>query len=447
MAEIEEYSQFASELLKSKLPITKRIVDDKKVTDHHAIIPTEKKAVLGQLSPDERKLYDLVMRRFLSVFMPECVKALTEIITHFGPHPFRTSGTVIKTPGWRAVYLGDGADKESESLLPSVKGGDAVHAKEMTLVEGETKPPALHNEASILGAMETAGKTIDDEELREAMKECGLGTPATRAQILERLIQVQYIVRDKNRLIPTPKGQQLIQVIQDPALVSPELTGQFEKKLNDMAQGQFSRLDYMAEVKSFTQQLVENVKAAGDAIAVTNRKSIGSCPLCKGSVIEQVKSYSCANWKEKECQFAIWKLMAGKEISEAHAKTLLQGKVTKVIKGFKSREGKKFDAALVIKEGKVRFEFSSTTVGSCPVCKEGNVIETPRAFSCSKWKETGCSFAIWKEIAKKKIGSKEVEALLKDGKTGVLNGFKSRAGNDFDAALVLNSEGKVVFHF
>ena len=222
--ELPQYNTIAEKLSASPLPITKRIVDDKKVTDHHAIIPTYKIADLSKFNKDERNIFELVIKRFLAVFLPECIKNHTEIISNFGEHRFRSSGTVIKEPGWREPYLQDQPTEEEENkdtknakknkkvevLLPNVEENDAITNKKE---KGETKPPPLYNEASILAAMETAGKHIDDDELRVAMKDCGLGTPATRAQILERLIYVGYMTREKNRLIPTEKGIYLISCI------------------------------------------------------------------------------------------------------------------------------------------------------------------------------------------------------------------------------------------
>jgi len=458
---LEPYAPFAAQILESKLTITKRIVDDKKVTDHHAIIPTDKKANLAVLSLEERRLYDMVLRRFLAAFMPLCLKDHTEIISKVGSETFKTSGTIITQEGWRAIYMADQpqaqtpdkpADKkvkkeDDELMLPKVSKGDDLGLAEARLNEGKTKAPALYNEASLLGAMETAGKNIEDEDLREAMKDCGLGTPATRASIVERLIQVKYINREKNKLIPTDKGIYIVSIIKDKELMSPELTGTWERKLNEMAQGRYLRKDYMEEIQEFTEQIIDNVKEEAQKEG-TDQRELGSCMKCeKGSVVATPKAYGCDTWKESNCDFVIWKNVAGQELKPKHVKQLLEKKETEMIKGFKSKEGKTFDAKLKLEDDfRVSFVFDDAPKGTCPLCK-ADVISTMKSYSCSKWRETDCKFVIWKEIAKKQLPEDAVKELLENGETkSVISGFKSKAGKDFDARLKL-VEGRVQFVF
>lgn len=362
---IPEYSGFAEQILANPVKTTKRIVDNSKVTDHHAIIPTEKKAVLSTLSPEERSIFELILKRFLCVFFPECVKGHTDIISGFGEHQFKTVGIVIKQAGWREVYMKEAEPvdvqskdvPEEEISLPDVQKGDAIGQKDLALEEKQTKPPPIHNEASILAAMETAGKAIEDEELREAMKDCGLGTPATRAQIIERLLQVGYIIREKNKLIPTEKGYYLISCIRDPELLSPELTGLWEKKLNDLAQKKYRRELYMEEIKEFTNKIVNNVLESSGAGSQNSAEPLGKCPLCGGDIVENSKAFGCSNWKEKSCKFVIWKRIAGKEISAELAKMLIEQGRTEKLGGFTSKAGKPFETTLVLREGKVEFSF------------------------------------------------------------------------------------------
>lgn len=472
--DIEDYAPFAAQILEEdKLPISKRIVDDKKVTDHHAIIPTEKKANLGTMNLEERRLYDLVLRRFLSVFMPLCLKDHTEIITKVGAETFKTTGTIVTQEGWRAIYQNTASEtadgktskrsstdsesgkstkkkekKEDEELeLPKVQKGDDMDLAKVKLNEGKTKAPPLYNEASLLGAMETAGKNIEDEELREAMKDCGLGTPATRASIVERLIQVKYINREKNKLIPTDKGIYLVSIIKDKELMSPELTGTWEKKLNDMAQGHYQRKEYMEEIQEFTEQIIDNVKEEAKKEG-TEERELGPCMKCEnGKVIATPKAYGCNTWKETNCDFVIWKEVAGKELKPKHIKQLLEKKETELIKGFKSKAGKEFDAQLVMGDDlRVTFKFDDKPKGKCPLC-QADVISTMKSYSCANWKETSCKFVIWKEIAKKQLPEETVKELLESGETKEpVSGFKSKAGNDFDARLKL-VEGRVQFVF
>jgi DNA topoisomerase-3 len=470
LTEQENFKPHADAVLSKELPITKRIVDDTKVTDHHAIIPTDAKADVTAFSSDERRIYDLVIKRFLAAFLPVCLKNTTEIISTFSENTFKVSGTVIQSPGWRAVYSTENKeDKEAtkdttekdtasdkktvknqkETLLPIVKKGDDVTAEKTTVVDGQTKPPALYNEASILAAMETAGKQVEDEALREAMKDCGLGTPATRSQILERLISVGYINRDNNTLTPTDKGIYLIENIQDKALLSPELTGEWEKKLNDMAQGKYLRNIYMEDIVVFTKQVVKQVKEASDSgnSDMAGQSPIGKCPKCKKEdIYESLKTFSCAASKEGECDFVVWKMIAGKVISKSAVMALINEGKTPLITGFRSKAGKLFDAMLEFKDGKVSFNFERDPVGKCPVCSDGDIIVTSKSFSCSNWKEKQCPFTIWKIIAGKAISEDLVKQLAGEGKTGLLSGFKSRAGKPFNAFLELE-EGKAKLIF
>jgi DNA topoisomerase-3 len=448
----EPYAAFVDTIATQNYTIAKRLIDDKKVTDHHAIIPTEKTVPLTQLNTEEKQVYELVIRRFLASFYPNCIKDHTEIISEFGDHRFKSTGTVTKQIGWRALYNNEDENskktkKITDPKLPIVTKGDSVLAKSPVVKKGQTKAPPLHTESSILGAMETAGKEIDDEALKQAIKECGLGTPATRAQILERLIAVKYIIRQKNTLVPTPKGEYIIDHIRHPELTSPELTGQWEKKLNDMAQNKYDRSQYMTEIKTFTEQIIDDLKAAPDTGARPDQKVIGPCPIdgCSGSIVETPKAYSCSKWKETNCEAVIWKTMSGKNITEKIAEELLKTGQTKKLKGFKSKSGDSFEAILKLVNGRVQFVYGEP-LGSCPLCEEGDVLETPRAFSCSNWKETGCKMVIWKTIAKRDITEELVKKLLQNGKTDILDGFKSKTGNDFSAALELK-EGRASFIF
>ena len=423
-----------------------RLVDDTKISDHHAIIPTEKKAVLAQLTSEEARIYDLVARRFLAAFYPMCIKHQTDVSVVVAQHTFKATGMVVHDLGWRVLYPElDSVDKTP--VLPKINANESVNAQNPTVKLGKTKAPALHTESSILGLMETAGKDSDDESVREALKQCGLGTPATRAQILEKLIHVHYIQRKKNKLIPTEKGEYIIDRLGNHALTSPELTGQWEKRLNDMAERQYLRKDYMEEVKKFTNDIIDSVVAMPSDDQQPDGEVFGPCPVpdCAGHIVETPKAYSCSKWKETGCSSVIWKVMSEKEIKKTHVKELLKNGKTKCIKGFKSKSGDSFDATLTLVSGRVQMVYGEP-LGQCPVCDSGQVIQTPKAYSCSTWKDTGCPMAIWKQVAKRAITSDEAKALVTSGKTNVLDGFTSRAGKSFSAALVLNG-GKVEFNF
>jgi len=411
ISQLQEFAPMIKTLSETPTYQNSRIFDDKKVTDHHAIIPTDQKPNLQVLTPNEKNLYLMVIRRFVASLMEDCIKHQTEVITQFGNHQFRSFGSIINKAGWREAY-GQDPDQESDTTpqLPTMVQNDPVTQTKPKLCERKTKPPALYTEASILAAMETAGKNIEDEDLRQAMKHCGLGTPATRAQIIERLITVQYILREKNRLIPTPKGIQLIDYIQDKALLSAEMTGDWELKLNQIVNKEYERTTYMEEIKNFTKEIIENVKSSELEPAYAVKNPLGNCPLCQNVVGETKMAYSCSQWKATGCTFKIWKVIASKEITESMAKTLLKNKKTALLKGFKSKTGNEFSALLTIAEdGRIVFEFDNSaqeSIGPCPKCK-APVVERKVSFGCSSWKETGCNFVIWKESTGK-ITTKEM---------------------------------------
>jgi DNA topoisomerase III len=360
---LPELAPFAEKLLgMQKLPINKRIVDDAKVTDHHAIVPTGKRSS-GGLPPDEAKVYDLVARRFLAVFFPDARFENTTVVTEVRGETFLSKGRVVLEAGWRALYPdGVGGKKEKEPpVLPPIDAGQEWRVAKVGVKEGETKPPPRYSESALLGAMETAGKFVEDEELRQAMKESGLGTPATRAAIIERLIKVGYIEREKKALVPTQKGRALISLLGESPLSSPELTGQWERRLAEMERGAEKRPDFMADIGSFTTSLVEGVRTMeGERLASPSRsrEPLGTCPKCGSPVVETKKAYGCSAWKTKGCDFVIWKQVSGKRLSEGLAKQLLQRGRTGQLKGFRSKAGKPYAAALKLDEDhRVRLEF------------------------------------------------------------------------------------------
>jgi len=364
------YSSIVESVMAKPINATKRIVDDKKVDDHHAIIPTDKvphPSVIERLSKQEQQVYDIVIRRFLAAFLPECIKNSTEVVSEFDEHLMITKGMVIKEAGWREAYqtpdIEDDKDEdEGSETIPNMNKNDSITAEETVLKEGKTKAPALHTENTILSLMETAGKQIDDEDLREALKDCGLGTPATRAAILETLIKRTYIERQKNKLVPTDKGIGLISVIQDEAFLSPELTGTWEKKLNEIVKGEYSREKFMGEIRELTQQVVANVKSIKIESSEPKQykvPTIGKCPTCEtGDILVYDKAYGCSNYRSEGCSFTIWKSIAGKEITEEIAVEILKNKKTEKLSGFQSKKtGKSFDATLIVKNNKIEFSF------------------------------------------------------------------------------------------
>ena len=374
---IPDYAEAARYVLGlQQLPLG-RVVNDSKVTDHHAIIPTDVEHELGRFSPDERRIFDLVARRFLAVFHPPARYARTTIITVVEEERFRSRGKITLEAGWRGVYGLESdedrkarqqeEDSENESAeLPPLEQGQSVKCVSAEVEAKETKPPPRYTEATLLSAMETAGKLIDDEELREAMKESGLGTPATRAETIETLIRREYIERAGKDLTPTPKGLQVISMLEEHPLTSPELTGDWEKRLTDIEHGADERGAFIKDIENFTRATVEKIAALDKEKLRPERVELGLCPRCgaeTGEIIkENSKAYGCTSWKSREetgCGFVIWKRVAGRTLTPEIARQLLEeGKTKEVISGFRSRAGKPFRARLVLNgEGKVEFDF------------------------------------------------------------------------------------------
>ncbi len=372
---IADYAQAAGYVLGlAELPLG-RVVNDAKVDDHHAIIPTDVEHDLGELTPDERRVFDLVAKRFLAVFHPPARYQRTTVITVVEEERFRTRGKITLEAGWRGVY---GLESEGERLarqdegedsaaeIPPLEQGQAVRCVEAEVEAKETKPPPRYTEATLLSAMETAGRLVEDEELREAMKDSGLGTPATRAEIIEGLIRREYVERVGRDLQPTPKGLQVITMLEEHKITSPELTGDWEHRLAEIEHGKADRRQFMADVAGFTDEIVKQIAALDREKLRPARAELGPCPRCgaeSGEIIrENARAYGCTSWKSREepgCGFVIWKRVAGRAITPEIARQLLEeGRTREVLSGFKSRAGKPFRARLVLTpEGKVEFDF------------------------------------------------------------------------------------------
>src|ERR671933_340941 len=311
-----------------KLPLG-RVVNDKRVEDHHALIPTKQEHNLGRMGPDELKVYDLVAKRFLAVFFPDAVYERTRIETVVSEHVFRTSGRRLLEAGWKSVYgqeaqqqdAGDD-DTGGDQLLPRLEQGEQVDVASVESIRKETQPPRRFTEASLLGAMETAGKDIEDVELREAMKDSGIGTPATRAAIIERLIDVGYIEREGRALLATDKGVQVIRLLDSHPLTSPELTGDWERRLALIEQGSDSRPAFMKDIATFTTETVAALDKLKDV--KIERANLGPCPICGRDVLENRKGYSCWTKDDPGCGFVIWKRKAGKNLPASVVKELME---------------------------------------------------------------------------------------------------------------------------
>jgi len=360
-----------------KLPLG-RVVNDQKVEDHHAIIPTRSEHDLGRMGQDELKVYDLVTKRFLAIFHPDAVYDRTRVETTVGDHVFRTSGRRLVEPGWKAVYgeqaEPDRADDDSggDQLLPKLEQGERVGTRSVESIRKETQPRRRFSDASLLGAMETAGKEVEDAELREAMKDSGIGTPATRATIIERLVDVGYMEREGRSLVATEKGIQVIRLLNGHRLTSPELTGSWEHRLSQIERGEDTRPAFMTDIAMFTTETVRELdKLKGVRI---ERAKLGPCPVCGREIVENRKGYSCWSRDDPGCGFVIWKKKASKSLPVAVAKELIEslrasreagedpgvGRTAKAVTGFRGRTGRTFRAKLKLErseEGKWRVDF------------------------------------------------------------------------------------------
>jgi DNA topoisomerase-3 len=372
-----EYAQAAAFVQRLDVLPLARVVNNEKVTDHHAIIPTNaERHPVDRMNEDDRKIYDLVVRRFLAIFHPEAISERTSVETTVGEHVFRTRGKVLIVPGWRGVY-GELADAESagkdedegaEQRLPKLAKGEQARVEQIASEAKETKPPGRFSDGSLVSTMETAGKLVDDEEAREAMKESGIGTVATRPAIIERLIQVGYVERDRTALMVTEKGMNVIRLLGEHALTSPTLTGDWERRLSLIETGKDSREAFMGDIAKFAQATVGELDAKLKDVRIP-RANLGPCPVCGHDIVENRKGYSCWSREDSGCGFVIWKSKAGKNLPIAVARELIKtGRTEKPVTGFKGRSGKSFRARLALQqseEGKWRVEFDE------PWAKEG----------------------------------------------------------------------------
>jgi DNA topoisomerase III len=364
-----------------------RVVNDARVTDHHAIIPTlAERHPVDKFSDDDRRIYDLVVRRFLAVFHPEAVFENTRVETTVLEHVFRTRGKLMLVPGWRGVYgeLSESEraddDEGREQQLPRLERGEDALVREVGSEEKETKPPRRYTEGSLLGAMETAGKLVDEEELREAMKDSGIGTPATRAAIIERLIQVGYVERDGRSLMVTEKGLNVIKLLGEHALTSPGLTGEWEHRLANIEKGSDSRKAFMGDIVKFTSDTVSELDTRLKGVRIP-RAQLGPCPVCGREIVENRKGYSCWSREDPGCGFVIWKSKAGKSLPVSVARELIKtGRTEKPVSGFKGRSGRSFRARLALEQpedGKWRVEFDEPWAREGAKSPSSSEVEAP----------------------------------------------------------------------
>ncbi|MBS1130089.1 MAG: topoisomerase [Proteobacteria bacterium] len=459
---LARYSPFAHQILARNwvLP-NKRIFNNAKISDHFAIIPTPQAP--KSLNEMEQKLYDFVVRRFLSVFFPAAEYMVTTRITRVEGHPFKTEGKVLVNPGWLAVYGKEGQDGDEGNLV-AVDAKEKVKTDEVTVKANATKPPPRYSEATLLSAMEGAGKMVDDEELKAAMAGRGLGTPATRAQIIENLIGEQYMHREGRELIPTAKAFTLMTLLNGlgiKELTQPELTGDWEWKLGRIEKGEFTRDEFMREIAEMTRHMVERAKQyEADTIPGDFGVLTAPCPKCGGQIRETYKKFQCGS-----CDYALWKIVAGRQYEPAEIEQLLTEKQVGPLTGFRNKMGRSFAAAIKLNdELQPEFDFgqdkadaadaepvdfsAQESLGKCPKCA-ANVFEHGTSYVCEKsvGPAKTCDFRSGKIILQQPIDAAQMKKLLADGKTDLLKEFVSNRTRRKFSAYLVNQGGKVGFEF
>lgn len=469
LSESGEWGPHAARILENRwVKPNKRVFDNRKISDHFAIIPTTQ--MPKSLSEAEKRLYDLVVRRFMAVFYPAAEFLVTTRLTEVAGHHFRSEGRVMTNPGWLALYGKDmPADKEGEKgrILVPVSSGEKVKTDSVQVESLATRPPARYTEATLLSAMEGAGKLLDDE-LREAMTGKGLGTPATRAAIIEGLLTEKYLLREGRELIPTPKAFQLMTLLHGlgiQELTKPELTGEWEYKLARMEKGEISREAFMREIAEMTEGIVRRAKEYDEETIPGDYATLKSpCPQCGHLIKENYRRFACTH-----CSFSISKTPGSRQFAVEEVEELLEKGEIGPLQGFRSKMGRPFNAILRIvhdDEGQHKLEFDfgqpreeegdavadfsgKSALGACPKCG-GGVFELPLSYVCEKSvaRPKACDFRSGRIILQQEVVPDQMTKLLKEGTTDLLPGFVSqRTRRPFKAYLVLEKSGKIAFKF
>ena len=457
----QPYQPFVKQVLTQKwVRPNRRIFNNAKISDHFAIIPTS--LAPKHLSEAEAKIYDLVTKRFLAVFFPAAEFQVTTRVTRVEGEPFRSDGRIMVNAGWLEIYGREAETDDTPALVP-VAPRESPRATEVAVTELQTKPPARYSEATLLSAMEGAGKLVEDEDLRDAMGAKGLGTPATRAAIIEGLIYERYLHRNGRELQPTAKAFSLITLLRGlkiDELCSPELTGEWEYQLAQMEHGKLKRGQFMQQIADMTRHIVERVKEhESDTVPGDFSTLETACPKCGGVIKENYKKFQC-----QQCDFALWKILAGRQLEPAEVEELIAKRTLGPLQGFRSRMGKPFNAVLRLSpEFRTEFDFGQNgtetdaapvdfsaqqTLGACPKCG-ARVFSHGVAYLCEKaaGSERSCDFRSGKIILQRAIEPEQMQKLLATGKTDLLHRFISKKGRPFSAYLARGADGKVSFEF
>jgi DNA topoisomerase-3 len=450
-----EFAPFAKTILKQGwVKPNKRVFDNSKISDHFAIIPTLQTP--RHLNEAEQKLYDMVVRRFLAVFYPAAQYLQTTRITRVAEHHFRTDGKVLQEPGWLAVY---GREGEETETLPPIAQGEKAPVREIAAKANETRPPPRYTEATLLSAMEGAGKLVEDDELRAAMEAKGLGTPATRAAIIEGLIREDYVHREGRELVPTPKAFSLmfaLHMLHILELSSPELTGEWEHKLKLIEAGKLTREQFMDQINALVKTVVNTIKH-GEIPDVVYATVPAPCPKCGGTVQENYRKVQC-----QKCEFSLWRVISGREWAPEELAELFKKRFVGPLTGFRSKQGRPFSAGIRLTDDlRLEFDFGQSgadeepvdfsgqeALGKCPKCGS-RVFEHGVAYVCEKavGPQRSCDFRSGRMILQQPIEREQMKKLLATGRTDLLTGFVSKKGRRFKAFLVKQPDGKIGFEF
>ncbi len=446
------YAEHARTILDKKyVRANPRVFNNAKVSDHHAIIPTGK--LPGSLSEAELKIYTMAVQRFLAVFFPAARYLKTRRISIVEEESFLTEGRILLDPGWKAVYLA-GRTEQGEGIIEPVPAGSKVSCRSIEQIDSQTKPPPRFSEATLLSAMENSGKLLDDDDLAEAMKERGLGTPATRASIIEKLIKDKYLVREGKELAPTGKAFELLSLLEAmkiDVLASPEMTGEWEYKLNQILKGTLTRSSFMREIRNLTEQIIGRIKSFEES-----REVAGFSPINGVVYYETPTAYISEDRK-----ITIRKILGGRVMKEEEIVRLIGGETIGPFSNFRSKNGKAFVASIKLTNNKVEFLFADSTdgldmevvrtngsLGLSPVDKSP-VYETPTGYMSESALEGDekKGFRISKVILSKTITTDHIKQLLNERKTDLIKGFISKKRKPFDAYLLLDDTGKISFEF
>lgn len=432
------YKAYIEKIDKSSIKADERFFNDHKVTDHHALIPTshpDMAEVYKQLTEKEKNVFDVIVRSFIAIFYPDYEYDMAEVVTDISGSLFLSKGITVKKLGFKEVLkiepeLTGEDEKEEKQLLPDFIEGEELKVDDVKFLSKMTRPPKRYTVSTLISVME----------------KYHIGTSATRADIIKKLQSPKhpFMVLEKGSYISTQLGREYMKVVPE-ALKSPDLTARFEEGLSQINKGILSKTEFL---NNWKEKIMEDKKIFNNTLPEAEGKisyiaaSVGKCPMCKsGDVVKNTKGFGCTAYREG-CKFQIW----GANVKEADAKMLLQEGKTKLIKGFVSQTGKNYSAFLQLKEdGSVIKTFESSlenSKGVCPKCKNGKMIPSMRAVACNQ-----CGFILWKKVAGKELSEGQIKQLIEKGRTGIIRGFKSKAGKSFDAALVIKEDFSVGMEF